>query len=105
QRDGDLADVMQQQPEAELVQAALHALDVTAAAVVLPAAAREQLAAEEDAERADVDAVLMGVGVGRGEVAEDDRGPGVRGDAGHDAFDDGAERLRGLRRQWLAVDE
>jgi len=82
QRDGELADVVQQGAEAELVQAAFGALDVAATAVVLPAGAREQLAAEQDAERADVDAVLMGVGVGRRQVAEDDRGPGMRGDAG-----------------------
>src|SRR4051794_564870 len=72
-RHGELADVVEQEPEAELEQAALDVVAAPPAAEVLPAATLEEPAADEQPERADVDRVLVGVRVGRREVREHER--------------------------------
>ena len=71
--DGHLADVVQEQAEAEGREALVEAVVAALAAVVDPAVAPELGAREQQAERGDVDGVAVRVLVRRREVVQDER--------------------------------
>ena len=76
-RHGELADVVDQQPEAELAHALVEAVVAAAAAVVGPAVGAPGAAGDQQAEHGDLDAVAVRVVVERGEVVQRERGVGA----------------------------
>ena len=72
-RDRELADVVEQQSEPELVEPLVEAVELSPAAVVDPATLVEDLPSDQQAERGHVDRVLERVGVGGAQVGERQR--------------------------------
>jgi hypothetical protein len=89
-RDRQLADVVQQQADAEQAQPAVDVVEADLAAAVLPAVAHQR-ATDEQPDRAHVDRVLVRVRVGRREVVEHEGGARVRDGAGGELVDDGVQ--------------
>ena len=76
-RDGELADVVHQQAEAELAHALVDAVVAAAAAVVDPAVGLPGAAGDQQPEHGHLDAVAVRVVVERAEVVEGQRGLGA----------------------------
>ena len=76
-RHGELADVVHEQPEAELAHALVEAVVAAAAAVVRPAVGAPGAAGDQQPEHGHLDAVAVRVVVEGGEVVERQRGVGA----------------------------
>jgi hypothetical protein len=91
-RDGELADVVHEQADAELAQAVAEAVVAAPAAVVGPALARPGAAGDQQPEHGDLDAVAVRVGVEGAEVVERERRLGNLQQVGDERVGDLRER-------------
>jgi len=98
-RDDELADVVQQQSEAELHELLVDLVEAALPAMVDPTDLVEQPPRDEKADGRDVDAVLQGVRVSDGEILQCDHGVAAGRDLLRDQLRDLAEladRLGGM---------